>query len=64
MDDAPIVKDTRRIRCENSRRFGNSVVKYVDSLREPERGAKPTASPAADAQERSWHPKSESIAGR
>lgn len=43
MNDAPIVRDTRKVRSAISHQFGNSVEKYVASLRAPRRRVKPSA---------------------
>lgn len=42
MNDAPIVKDTRKIRSEISHQFGNSIEKYMASLRTAKHQGKAT----------------------
>ena len=32
MKDSPIVRDTRRVRCAISKRFGHDPDKYIDDL--------------------------------
>jgi len=54
IEDAPIVKDTRRIRSLISNRFGNDLDRYVAYLRT----RRPRHKPSAEAQAREKGPES------
>ncbi|PIP05036.1 MAG: hypothetical protein CO012_04955 [Syntrophobacterales bacterium CG_4_8_14_3_um_filter_49_14] len=44
-EDAAIVKETRKVRCSISERFGNDPDRYIDYLMAQEDKAKPVPKP-------------------
>ncbi len=45
VEDSGIVKETRKVRCSISERFGNDPDRYIDYLMDQEDKAKPVLKP-------------------
>lgn len=49
VEDAEIVKETRKVRCSISERFGNDPDRYIDYLMAQEDKAKPVPKPNGES---------------
>jgi hypothetical protein len=51
VEDAAIVKETRKVRCSISERFGNDPDRYIDYLMAQEDKSKPVLKPKGESAE-------------